>query len=405
MTTFESTITGHTVRLDRDDHPFHARIGVTVADGARVEVSALDVLTPIGFEFDTAHVDAQNVDWLIGHSLDYLREASQAGRPVRVTQLHYEARAPLARAALLAAFQRQRYFPPSRAGLVHGERLALLVELEEQGLVLGSLAPGLAMASAASLISFIDLSPLDSDTVATRAVRAARRHIPAGLPGAQALSEMLDDVADPDTVILWAWFDDPVPAFRGSDGPRPGGDFVSNPSRPVLWPASARPGAIESDEATLDADFDEAKQTIDVKISPVRNDSVSPPPCLRAVAPQAGRVLATAPLFWDGDALRGHLYLDERTDEDAIRLEVAALPDSPVLGVDAYVEGLITQLSLAFRRAQSLGDRSQTRRLRQVLHQIAPDAVIVNEAPGGVRQPSLADRYGTLDDESQPSSE
>lgn len=396
MTGFQVTSEGPIVDLGTTGPAQKCTLAVPIAPGTIVLMDRLDQLGVVGFRFVEGIAAEDNVVRLAGRPLAALRQYGVAAASVDVPDLPAETRATIARLGLLTAFANAGYFRPGTSGLVAAEQLVLTDLLSDAGFATGSYPSRLAVASAEAIIRFVELHPSSNGSLAARAARACLRHLPGAHPARSLLETLLADIPDPATVALWLELElaslIEIPSVLGGPSRGSRGAFEVL-EWPVLWPERVRPAGLAADTAALRATADPSGQVLDVVLSPAPSDPTSPYPCARAVDVRTEEVLAVAPFFGDEQETRAHLYLDYPFEPDSLRIEVAALPDDPVLPADVHKHLLLRALALAYMRAQSLNDTKFSAEVLRRIGHLGRVAVSPNLGNGSDWDPLLPDLY------------
>lgn len=403
------------VRLVPPDGAARAPLGAVAGSGATILLAPLASLTVVGYRFREGAAQGAGAARLVGWSVEELRR--RAGTVIEVRDLTPRVSILAIRMALLTAFDEHGYLESASAGLVAADRLAILDGLAEEGLPVEPAASELALASVGAMLRGVTLHPSDGSTFAARSVRAALARLPVGHPGARALRRVLADVGDPATSSVWAELAVAPEGMHRSSiraglqrALRGGGrDVATGPKGsfatwPVLWPDGCRPPTAGAEGAPLTVTSDEAGCFLDVRLPHTPKVGASPYPCVRAVEPATGRVLAAAPIFGAGEA-RGHLYLDEPLDCARHRVEVAPLPAAPVLQDPTFRDRVLGAVAVAHLRAQCIGDRVSVEVFAERLQRLAPGAQPFALGSGSPWETLLADRHARGELSGQPSSE
>jgi len=377
---------------------------VTLNDAVVVEASALDPSQPAAFEFDVDRAPAAEVQALTGRSIDDLRSAALTAAGIELREPDEDVWARLARLAALEAFVRRGYLSAGQLGLVLGEQVAVRADLEDLGFRPAREITGLAIASVGAVLRLGSLDPLSEEPLAAVVVRAVTRYLPREI--ARHLDPLLFDVADPSTIALWVELDRyprssmsarapvllgsrtrsrprGIPAFRGATSAS-----SSLLEWPILWPEGLPRRAPDVDGATARLER-LGEGAYRVRVSPAPSEAGSAQVFLRLVQRSAQDVVTVAPLLRDDEGLIGHLHLDEGVDPASYDIEVAAWPDAPVVGEEAYVQGLYGQWAIARLRAHSLDDSQLAQRLHGWLESMG---AVLGQSSGRVLGPLLVDQ-------------
>lgn len=379
-----------------------APLVVDLGRGRSVLFDRFDLRRPVAIDLDPDRADDADARWLVGTGLGSLVDAAAAGAPVDIAGLPEEAVGLLSRLAVLEALRDAGGLPSRSEGLIAAEQLVVLTELSDRGMAFGGQARGLALAAAGPLLRGFDRGAVPARELWIRAARAAAGALPEADPTRQLLEQRLSQ--------------------EGS-APRPWRSSRPAPPPPTVLPMfrgatpdDGRRGWVLWADVGLDGDADAAPVTreheggavIDVAL-PLANTSSPQVPSLwaRIVDPAGDRVVAWAPLFLDGSALVGHLYLDQPMAWEQHRLEVTSSPHTEVLTEERHRTRVCEQLALGVMRANVRGATAEAARLGELLQTLdrAVDlsGLTVWGAPGAEDgAPLLADAYGAA---SQPTAE